>query len=89
MACVLQLALVCIECVRAVLSWSAGLSALWDKERGVWPGLRLHGIDDAVQRAQRIANGAEEAGSHGGVDGSRLEKAESPGGVAFVCVESS
>jgi hypothetical protein len=47
-----------------------GLSAFWDKELDAWSGLRAHGVEDAMQRAQRIMNEAEEAGSHGGVDGS-------------------
>jgi hypothetical protein len=61
---------VCACCVEL----ECGLSAFWDKELGAWPGLQVHGVK---QRAQRIMNGAEEAGSHGGVDGSRLEMAES------------
>jgi hypothetical protein len=49
----------------------------------------VHGVKDAVQRAQLMTNRVEAAESHGGVDGSRLEKAESPGGVAFVHTVSS
>jgi hypothetical protein len=49
----------------------------------------VHGVKDAVQRAQLMTNGVEAAESHGGVDGSRLEKAESPGGVAFMHTVSS
>jgi hypothetical protein len=56
---------------------------------GAWLGVRVHGVEDAVHREQRIMNGVEEAGFHGGVDGSRLDKAEWPGGVAFVRTESS
>jgi hypothetical protein len=69
---------VSIECVRAVWSWNASLSTFWDKELGVWLGLWVYGIEDAMQWAQQISNGVEEARSHRGVDGSQLEKAESP-----------
>jgi hypothetical protein len=76
---------VCACCVE----WERGLSVLWDKKLGVWLGFRVHGVEDTVQQAHRITNGAKEVRSHEGVDISQLEKAESLEGVAFVHTESS
>jgi hypothetical protein len=69
---------VCACCVEL----EHGLSVFWDKELGAWH-------QDTVHQAQWIMNRAEDAGSHGGVDGSLLEKVELPGEVAFLRMECS